>query len=220
MNTKLHTATDTSLREAVIRQIDWEPEITSKDISVDVREGAVTLTGFVHNYFERFAAERAAKAVFGVNAIVNDVEVKPTIRTDPEIARDLLDAFRIDSTVPDNRLKVSISNGVVKLEGTVDWNFQREAAEECARKVNGVRRLTNMIVLKPKVSPTAVKAKIEDALKRSAEVDALKIVVSAVDSTITLGGNVRSWFERKEAERAAWAAPGVTRVIDNIAIAP
>ena len=122
--------------------------------------------------------------------------------------------------VPDDRIKVGISDGFVTLEGTLDWNFQRDAAESCARKVNGVRGISNKIQLKSRVSPTEVKTKIEDALRRSAEVDARRITVFASDSTVTLAGNVRSWFEREEAKRAAWAAPGVTHVVDHITIAP
>ncbi len=217
---KLHTERDNDLRDIVMRQIEWEPEVESQDISVDARNGAVTLTGVVHGYFEKIAAERAAKAVFGVKAIVNDIEVKPMTRTDPEIARDILEVLRLDATVPDRRIKVAISNGLVTLEGTVDWNFQRDAAESCARKVHGVRGVSNLIHLVPTASPTAVKLKIEEALKRSAEVNAGKILVSAVDGTITLAGKVRSFFERDEAERVAWAAPGVTHVIDHIAVIP
>lgn len=220
MQTKMHTESDRHLRDAVMRQLEWDPEIASQDISASAKDGAVTLTGFVHSYFEKIAAEKAAKSVFGVKAVANDIEVKPMTRTDPEIARDVVEALRIHVSVPDDRIKIGISNGFVTLEGTLDWNFQRDAAESCARKVKGVRGINNKIELKPKVSPAEVKTKIEDALRRSAEVDARRITVSASDSTITLAGNVRSWFERGEAERAAWAAPGVTRVIDQIAVVP
>jgi osmotically-inducible protein OsmY len=220
MQAKLHTYNDTQLRDAVMQQLEWEPEITSKDIGVSASNGTVTLTGFVHSYFEKSAAERSAKRVYGVKAVANDIEVKGLSRTDPEIARDVVEALRIDVTVPDEHIKVSISNGFVTLDGTVNWMFQKDAAESCANKIKGVRGISNMILVKPKVSPTAVKGKIEDALRRSAEVDARRITVTAKDSTITLDGNVRSWFERDEAERAAWAAPGVTRVIDHIAIVP
>ena len=220
MQPKMHTENDRFLRDAVMRQLEWEPEIVSQDISVSAKDGAVTLTGFVHTYSEKVAAEKTSKSVYGVKAIANDIEVKPMTRTDPEIIRDVVEALKIDATVPDDRIKVGISNGFVTLEGTLDWNFQRDAAESCARKVNGVRGISDKIQLKPRVSPTEVKTKIEDALRRSAEVDSRRIMVSAADSTITLSGNVRSWFEREEAERAAWAAPGVTRVIDHIAVVP
>jgi osmotically-inducible protein OsmY len=218
MQTKVHTAADRQLRDAVMRQFEWDPEIESQDISVSAADGAVTLTGFVHTYAEKFAAERVAKSVYGVRAIANDIEVKGMTRTDPEIARDVLDVMKLDLRVPDNRITAAVRDGLLTLEGTVKWNFQREAAESCARKVNGIRGINNRIQLKPDVSVSEVKVKIEEALRRSAEVDARRIAVSADNTTITLTGNVHSWFEREEAKRAAWAAPGVTRVIDHIAI--
>lgn len=221
MQTKVHTEVDKQLRDAVMRQLEWDPEIESQDISVSAAEGAVTLTGFVHTYAEKVAAERVTKSVYGVRAIANDIEVKGVMtRTDPEIARDVVEAMKLDLRVPDDRIKVAVSSGLVALEGTLDWNFQRNAAESCARRVNGVRGINNKIQLKPKVSVSEIKVKIEEALRRSAEVDARRIAVSVDNSTITLGGNVRSWLEREQATRAAWAAPGVTRVIDHIAIVP
>lgn len=220
MQTKMHTEADRQLRDAVMRQLDWNPEISSQDISVSAGDGSVTLTGFVHSYVEKVAAEKTAKSVYGVKALANDISVKPLARTDPEIARDIVEALKIDGRIPDDRIKVGISDGLVTLEGTLDWNFQRQAAESCARKVNGIRGITNQIQLSPRVSPGDVKIKIEEALRRNAEVDARRITVTAADGTITLAGSVRSWFERDEAERAAWAAPGVTSVVDRIAIVP
>jgi osmotically-inducible protein OsmY len=220
MQTIMAKETDKQLREAVLRQLEWQPEIVSQDISVNAKEGAVTLTGFVHSYAEKVAAEKAAKSVYGVKAVANDIEVKAMTRSDPEIARDVLAVMKLDLRVPDDRLKAGIQNGFVTLEGNVEWHYQREAAESCARKVNGVRGVTNKIEVKPTISTTEVKTKIEDALRRSAEVDARRITVSAQDGAVTLYGNVRSWFEKEQAERAAWAAPGVSRVIDHIAVVP
>jgi osmotically-inducible protein OsmY len=220
MQTIMEKGTDKQLREAVLRQLEWEPEVVSQDISVNAKEGAVTLTGFVHSYAEKVAAEKTAKSVYGVKAVANDIDVKPMTRTDPEIAPDVIEAMKLDLRVPDDRLKAGIQNGFVTLDGKVDWYYQREAAESCARKVNGVRGVTNKIEVKPTVSTTEVKTKIEDALRRSAEVDARRIIVSAQDGAVTLNGNVRSWFEKEQAERAAWAAPGVSRVIDHISVVP
>lgn len=221
MQATMEKTTDKELREAVLRQLDWQPDIASQDISVNAKEGAVTLTGFVHSFTEKVAADRAAKSIYGVRAVANDIEVRPmTVRTDPEIARDVIEAMKIDLRVPDDRIKAGIRDGFVTLEGKVDWHYQREAAESCARKVNGVRGVTSKIEVKPTASKTEVKTKIEDALRRSAEVDARRITVSAQDGVVTLHGNVHSWLEKIAATRGAWAAPGVSRVIDHLEIVP
>lgn len=221
METRTQNEPDNQLRTAVAMQIDWEPEVTSPDISVAAHEGVITLTGFVHHYCERLAAEKAAKSVYGVKAVANDIEVRPIAsRTDPEIARDVVHAMTVDVTVPENKIKVSVNDGHIDLDGTVDWNFQRTGAAACAHRVAGVRSVTNNLTLRPSVSPAEIQTKIEGALKRSAEVDARRISVSTINGTVHLYGNVRSWPEREEAERAAWAAPGVLKVLDHIAVVP
>jgi osmotically-inducible protein OsmY len=221
MQTHTHKESDTLLRNAVIRQLEWDPQVVSKDICVTVNDNVVTLTGFTHSYAEKYATEKAVKSVYGVQAVANDIEVKPAAtRTDPEIARDIVNAMKLDLTVPDDRIKTGVHDGYVTLEGTVDWNFQRSGAEACARNVHGVRGVLNHIAVKPKVSAVEVTHNIEEALRRNAEVDARRITVSARDGEVQLNGSVRSWFEREEAERAAWAAPGVAEVIDHIAVVP
>lgn len=213
---------DRQLQEAVLKQLEWDPQVTSRDISVGAAESVITLTGFAHHYSEKYAAEKAAKSVYGVRAVANDIEVKlGTARSDPEIARDLAQATKLDVALPDNGIKTTVQDGFVTLEGAVEWNFQRTRIEGAARNVPGVRGVMNHIVIKPKpVSAVAVLHKIEEALRRNAEVDARRITVSAKEGQVHLYGSVRSWIEREEAEHAAWAAPGVTDVVDHIAVMP
>jgi osmotically-inducible protein OsmY len=211
--------TDQSIHEDVRREIDWEPSITSQDIAVKVTAGAVTLTGFVHSYPEKFAAERAAKSVLGVRSVANDIDVKPrVVRTDPEIARDVQHVLELHAFVPDDAIKTTVREGVVTLEGVVQWDYQRRSAEAAIHGVSGVRAVINSLQVRPDVSPTMVKERIEEALKRSADIDSQRIMVATHDNTVELFGTVRSWIEREEAERAAWAAPGVARVVDHITI--
>lgn len=213
---------DRQLREAVLKQIEWDPQITSKDIGVEALDSVITLTGFAHHYAEKYAAEKAAKSVYGVRAVANDIEVKlGASRSDPEIARDLTQATKLDVALPENGIKTTVQDGFVTLEGSVEWNFQRAKIEAGARNVPGVRGVMNHIVIKPKpVSTVEVLHKIEDALRRSAEVDARRITVSAKDGQVHLYGSVRSWMEREEAEHAAWSAPGVSDVVDHISVIP
>lgn len=207
------------LRDDVIRQIEWDPRITSKNIMVSVSGKIVMLTGYVPTFAEKYAAEKAAQSVYGVEAITNDIEVQPdNKRVDPDIARDVLHSMKINVMVPDEKIKAVVSHGFVTLTGSVEWNYQKEAAESCTRTVEGVRGVINSIQVKPHVTAGVVSGRIEDALRRNAELDARRINVSAVDGKVFLSGSVRSWFERREAERAAWAAPGVTDVVDNIAV--
>ena len=214
--------TDMQLQHDVAEELGWEPSIRDNDIAVAAKDGVVTLSGFVDSYAEKFAAERAAERVSGVRAIATELEVRlPTSKTRPDsdIAHAALAALRWDTQVPDERLRVKVDDGWVLLEGDVEWQFQKDAATRAVRYLTGVKGVGNLIEVKPRVVSTfEVGRKIKDALRRTAEHDADRITVEASGGKITLRGSVRSWAERQDAERAAWAAPGVRTVDDELVI--
>jgi osmotically-inducible protein OsmY len=214
--------TDLELKKAVESELSYEPSINAAEIGVAAKGGVVTLTGRVQSYWERVAAERAVERVSGVKAVVNELEIRlpsSSERTDEDIARAAINALEWSVLIPANRIKVKVSKGWVTLEGTVDWQFQKTAAEKAVRKLIGVKGVSDLVEVKPRVSKTEVRAAIEEALKRSAELDANRIKVETDGDKVILRGSVRSWFEREEAERAAWRAPGVRAVEDDIEIA-
>ena len=212
---------DNDIKRDVESEIRWDPDIKSDDIAVAVKDGVVTLTGFVRSYIEKYEAERDAKRVSGVVALANDLEVRlPSSdeRPDPEIAREAVTALKAQLPVTYEHITPVVKDGWITLEGEVEWNYQRDLAERAVRRLKGVKGVTNLINLKPRVAPSEVKRKIEEALKRQAELEADEITVEANGGEVILRGKVRSWAERNEAERAAWQAPGVTRVDNRITV--
>jgi osmotically-inducible protein OsmY len=215
--------TDSEIERDVVEELKWNPDLDSTDIAVTVKDGVVTLAGFVRTYVDKTEAEVAAKRVAGVVAVANDIAVRlPATdeRPDPEIARQAVASLRSQLPISAERIKVVVKNGWVTLEGTVEWHYQRNIAEAAVGYIRGVKSVTNLIGLRPRAEPIEIKKRIEEAFRRSAEIDAKHITVEANGIEVVLKGSVRSWTEREEAERAAWAAPGVTKVEDRLAVSP
>ena len=215
--------TDRDLQQNVQNALDWDPSIDTTDVGVTVDHGVVTLLGEVRSFTEKATAERTTLGVYGVKAVANDLTVrlaKSAEHTDTEVATAVVNALKWNTLVPALRLTAAVSQGWVTLKGEVDWNYQKEAAARAVRDLLGVVGVTNNISVKPHVRIADVQSKIEAALKRSAEVDARRINVSAGDGKVTLTGNVRSWVERREAAQAAWSAPGVHDVDNRIVVVP
>ena len=211
------------LHQDVIEELRWDPRVNQAEIGVSVKGGVVTLTGSVETFAQKYAAERAVQRVAGVRAIAEELHVRPASSIQPDdtqIAHSAVKALSWNIEVPADKIAVKVEGGWITLKGEVPWNFQRVAAERAVRYLSGVKGLLNLIEVKPAISATEVKSKIEAALKRNAELDAKRITVDTSDGKVTLKGNVRSWTERVDAENAAWAAPGVKEVEDRLVVAP
>jgi osmotically-inducible protein OsmY len=219
--------TNTELKQHVQSALDWEPSIDASDIGVSVDEGVVTLRGTVGSYVEKVSAERVALCVYGVKGVADDLIVRLVSgyeRTDTEIAQAAVAALKWNTVTPADPLTVTVANGWVTLNGTLNSYYQIAAAERVVRHLTGVRGVSSAIFLQapttPSIRTSDVAAAIEVAFRRSAAVDARRINVTARDGTVILSGNVHSWVERQEAERTAWAAPGVMQVDDRLAVVP
>jgi osmotically-inducible protein OsmY len=191
---------DSDIKRDVESELKWDPDIDPTDIGVSVKNGVVTLTGFVRSYLQKIEAEADAKRVTGVVGLANDIEVRlqsGSERPDPEIAREAVAAIKSELPYSHERFKVIVKNGWLTLEGDAEWNYQRERAYQAARRVRGVKGVTNLVSLKPRVAPSEIKAKIEEAFRRSAEIDAQRVTVEASGGEVTLKGSVRSWAERE-----------------------
>ena len=215
------TKSDVQLQRDVIDELRWDPAVGPSEVGVAAKDGVVTLTGAVSSVAMKFAAIHAAERVAGVKALAEDlvVEVPSNFkRSDTEIAHAAVNALTWNVEVPSDSVKVRVDNGWLILDGELDWEFQRSAAVKCVRSMTGVRGVTNNLKLKPHAFAPDVRDRIQNAIKRSAEVDSKRISVEAINGRVILRGTVRSWAERQDAERAAWSAPGVTAVDDQIAI--
>ena len=207
----------------MLDELDFEPSVDATHIGVSVNAGVVTLTGFVSNYVEKFAAERAARRVKGVTAIAQEIEVRlPSDKkmADDEIAKRAVDMLKWRGGLPSDRIDIKVEKGIVTLNGEVDWQYQRADAEDAIQDLTGVVNVTNMIRVRSPVQVSQIREKIQQSLRRSAELDASHITIQVDGSKVILTGKVHAWYERDLAERAAWSAPGVTEVQDQIGVEP
>jgi osmotically-inducible protein OsmY len=214
---------DSEIREDVIRELQWDPQITDPEaIGVAVKDGAVTLTGHTPTYSEKLAAARAAERVYGVKAVANDIKVKLSgePRDDSDIAQAIAHVLENNTRIPEGKVRARVQAGWVTLDGEVEWDYQRREVERMVRNVRGVVGITNIIVVKPRVSPGQIQAKIEEAFTREAEIDARLIWVEISDHTARIYGHVHSLTEANAATTAAASAPGVANVESHLVVSP
>jgi len=212
---------DLEIQKDVMNELKWQPFLASSEIGVSVKNGIATLSGLVDSYAKKLSAEKAAKKVAGVKAVALDIQVgvSPAYRkTDTEIAEAALFALKWHAAVKEDKIKLKVEDGTITMEGEVEWGYQRTSAQYAVENLTGVRSVINLITVKPKVVATDIRQKINLALHRSATLDAERILVETSGSTVILRGKVRSFAEKSDAEKAAWAAPGVTDVENKLII--
>jgi osmotically-inducible protein OsmY len=219
------TRTDEQIQRDVLEELKWDARVAPNEIGVTVKDSVVTLTGWVDTFSKKWAAQRSAHRVRGVMAVANDIEVRlpsSAERTDSDVAAAATRALEWDAFVPIERLEVTVSKGWVTLKGEVEWEFQRREAERAVRRLSGVRGVTNLVSVRPRITPSSsdLRRQIEDALVRSAETDAQGLTVMVDNDTVVLKGTVRTWLEKEEAGRVAWSAPGVSNVDNRVIVHP
>jgi osmotically-inducible protein OsmY len=214
--------TDYQIKEDVLDELMYQPNIDETQIGVIVESGVVTLSGVVDNYSKKLAAEKAVKNVKGVKAVADDIEVKYGLeykKTDKEIAKAVVNALEWNSSVPEDKISIEVADGRVYLSGEVAWNYQKEAAKRAVANLLGVKLVVNNITIKQAIKPTDIKEKISKALKRMADLEAEKIQVEVDGHTVRLKGKVHSYAEKEEARKTAYFAPGVYEVENELEVA-
>jgi len=214
-------SSNSELQQNVMDELLWDPCINAEHIGVTAKDGIVTLTGYVSNYFEKKKCERVAKRVANVKIVVDELDIRlsgSAERTDLEIAESALETLKLNVLIPRDGVQLTVDSGRIVLEGEVDWQYQSNAAEESLHNMVGVKGIINKIRIKPSVRPADVKARIQSALVRNAQIDASHIRVETSGGKATLSGHVRNWSEKEQAEAAAWSAPGITEVVNNVEI--
>ena len=213
--------TDKQLKKDLEAELEWDPSVNAANVGVAVKDGVASLTGHIDTYAEKYAIERAVQRVHGVKATAIELDVKLApghVRSDADIAAAADAALQWHALIPDDSVKVKVEKGWITLSGTVDWDYQRISAEKAVRQLTGVIGVSNALALKPQTTPSNISNRIHDALARHAEREAKRIEVTIKGSTVTLHGKVDSWAERSAAQGAAWSAPGITSVVNEIRV--